>query len=215
MAPGLALLGCLSACASMVAERKPSASPELAGSGFSQASVNPALEALWSSRRTNSKDFAIGAGDVLEIQVPGVKDLEDRTVRVDGKGNIDLPLLGAMHVAGLSEPELDSALVKKLGDYLYHPQAQIFVKSYNNRQVSVSGEVRTPADYTLNGPGDTVRELIQRAGGVTQQAGVEIMFIPGASNFSELMPAEAEGDYSAASYNGRSEISAPDPLEGK
>ena len=79
------------------------------------------------------------------------------------------------HVGGLSESELNSTLVHKLGAYLYHPQAAIFVKSYNNRQVSVTGEVRTPADYTLNGPDDTVRELIQRAGGMTQQASPEIV----------------------------------------
>jgi polysaccharide biosynthesis/export protein len=171
--------------------------------GLTAASVNPALEALWSTRRTDSNDFAVGPGDVLEILVPDVKELEDRTVRVDGKGDIDLPLLGSMHVAGLSEPQLDSLLVKKLGDYVYHPEAQVFVKSYNNREVSVTGEVRMPADYTLNGPDDTVGELIQRAGGVTQQASPEIMLTPGGGVVEPGTPASegAKGNYSAASYD--------------
>jgi polysaccharide export outer membrane protein len=140
---------------------------------------------------------------VLEILVPDVKELEDRTVRVDGKGDIDLPLLGSMHVAGLSEPQLDSLLVKKLGDYVYHPEAQVFVKSYNNREVSVTGEVRMPADYTLNGPDDTVGGLIQRAGGVTQQASPEIMLTPGGGVVEPGTPASegAKGNYSAASYD--------------
>ena len=90
--------------------------------GLSEGSgVNPALEALWNARRSNTKDFAIGPGDVLQIQVPAVKELDDREVRVDGKGDIDLPLLGTMHVAGLSERELNSLLVNKLGDYVYNP----------------------------------------------------------------------------------------------
>src|SRR5580704_17242777 len=120
--------------------------------GLKAVSVDQALETLWNTRRADSKDFAIGPGDVLEILVADVKELEDRTVRVDGKGDIDLPLLGSMHVAGLSEPELDSLLVKRLGDYVYHPEAQVFVKNYNNRQVAVTGEVRTPTSFTLNGP---------------------------------------------------------------
>ncbi len=180
----------------------------LADNGLTADSFNPALEALWSARRKDSKDFAVGPGDVLEIQVTGVKELEDRVVRVDGNGDIDLPLVGSVHVAGLSETELDSLLVRKLGDYLYHPQAQIFVKSYNNRQVSVTGEVKTPSDYTLNGPEDTVRELIQRAGGVTQQASPEVVFTPGTDLIasSEASSPKIEGKYSAASYDSKSEI---------
>lgn len=182
--------------------------------GLTAASINPALEALWSARRTNSKDFAVGPGDVLEIQVPNVKELEDRTVRVDGKGDVDLPLLGSMHLAGLSEPELDSLLVKRLGDYVYHPEAQVFVKSYNNRQVSVTGEVRNPGDLTLNGPEDTVRELIQRAGGLTQQASPEILLTPGVGrlDLGTPPPEGAKGNYSAASYDPRSESPATNSL---
>jgi polysaccharide biosynthesis/export protein len=180
--------------------------------GLSMGSgVNPALEALWNARRSNTKDFAIGPGDVLQIQVPAVKELDDREVRVDGKGDIDLPLLGTMHVAGLSERELNSLLVTKLGDYVYNPQAEIFAKSYNNRQVVVSGEVRSPADYTLNGPLDTIRDLIQRAGGMTSQASPEIVLTPAAEG--SVVPAKATANYSAASYNSSSGTSNKNTLE--
>ncbi len=170
--------------------------------GLTAGTINPELESLWKTRRGDSKDFAVGQGDVLEIQVPSVKDLEDRTVRVDGQGNIDLPLLGPMHVAGLSESELNSQLVNRLGDYLYHPQAEVFVKSYNNRQVAVTGEVRAPADYVLNGPQDTVRDLIQRAGGMTQQAAPEIVLTPGSASIDPSAPVSSnvKTRYSPASY---------------
>jgi polysaccharide export outer membrane protein len=172
--------------------------------------VDPALEALWNARRSNTKDFAIGPGDVLQIQVPAVKELEDREVRVDGKGDIDLPLLGTMHVAGLSERELNSLLVSKLSDYVYNPEAEIFAKSYNNRQVAVTGEVRSPADYTLNGPLDTIRDLIQRAGGMTAQASPEIVLTPAEEG---ILPATAKANYSAASYNSSSAASNKNTLE--
>jgi polysaccharide biosynthesis/export protein len=165
------------------------------------SAVNPALEALWNARRSNTKDFAIGPGDILQIQVPAVKELDDREVRVDGKGDIDLPLLGTVHVAGLSERELNSLLVNKLGDYVYNPEAEIFAKSYNNRQVAVTGEVRSPADYTLNGPLDTIRDLIQRAGGMTQQASPEIVLTPAEES---PLSAKTTANYSTASYNSSS-----------
>jgi polysaccharide export outer membrane protein len=174
------------------------------------SSVNPSLEALWNARRSNTKDFAIGPGDILQIQVPAVKELDDREVRVDGKGDIDLPLLGTMHVAGLSERELNSLLVNKLGDYVYNPQAEIFAKSYNNRQVAVTGEVRSPADYTLNGPLDTIRDLIQRAGGMTQQASPEIVLTPAEEG---VPPAKVTANYSAASYNSSSEAANRNTLD--
>jgi polysaccharide export outer membrane protein len=200
---GVALCGfCfLTGCSATETHATPPAESE-SMDGLTAASVNPALEALWSTRRTDSNDFAVGPGDVLEVLVPNVKELEDRTVRVDGKGDIDLPLLGSMHVAGLSEPELGSLLVKKLDDYVYHPEAQVFVKNYNNRQVSVTGEVRLPATYTLNGPNDTVGELIERAGGVTQQASPEVLLTPGGGVVEPgTLPSEgAKPNYSAASY---------------
>jgi len=194
-------------------EASPAASSELAANGLTAASVNPALETLWNARRNDSKDFAVGPGDVLEIQVPGVKELSDETVRVDGKGDIDLPLLGSLHVVGLSERELDAVLVNKLGDYLYHPQAEIFVKNYNNRQVSVSGAVRNPLDYTLNGPEDTVRALIQRAGGMTQDASPEIVLTPAGSDPGAPTSANAKGTYTATAYDATSVGSGTDSAD--
>ena len=213
-----ACLFVLPGCSSETGAYEPPSAPperEVVDSGLAAVNMNPALEALWNARRANANDFAIGPGDVLDIQVTDVKELEDRMVRVDGKGDIDLPLLGSLHVAGLSEHELDSLLVSKLGDYLYHPQAQIFVKSYNNRQVAVTGEVKSPADYTLNGPGDTVRELIQRAGGMTLQASPEIVLTLGTAVIAQgsTPSTPAKGNYSAASYDPISQASSTDSSE--
>src|SRR5271155_2677219 len=54
------------------------------------------LKALWEKRAGEiqvSTDYPVGPGDVLEISVPGVDDLKDRTVRVSGADQIELPLL--------------------------------------------------------------------------------------------------------------------------
>ena len=89
-------------CASQTRPRSPApvvpSKLGLADNGLTADSFNPALEALCSARRKDSKDFAVGPGDVLEIQVTGVKELDICVVRVDGNGDIDLPWsLGSVH----------------------------------------------------------------------------------------------------------------------
>ncbi len=139
------------------------------------------LAALWAARYGKHAEFPIGPGDVLQISVPGLDELKQRTVRVTEDGDISLPLLGDIHVAGLSEDGVRRQLLSRLRNYMYHPQVDLFVKTFNSRQAGVLGEVRNPAMYTLNGPADTIREMIQRAGGITDRGAQEILFTPSES----------------------------------
>jgi polysaccharide biosynthesis/export protein len=161
------------------------------------------LDQLWESRRANATDFAIGVGDVIEISVPGLEDfqaqgsgvaaggggassqgsssqqsLADDTVRVDGLGDINVPLLGHLHAAGLTEGQLRDELTHRLNKYMYDPQVELFVKSYSSREVAISGEVHSPGMYIVNGPTETIHDLIIRAGGTTDTAAPKIMLTP-------------------------------------
>ncbi len=165
-----------------------------------------ALDKLWQQRVTDQKDFTIGSGDVLEISVPNVKDLEDRTVRVDGKGDIMLPLVGSLHVAGLAEPEIVDHLANALHKYVYHPEINLLVKTYSSRVVGVMGAVRVPGLYVLNGPSDTVRDLIERAGGLSDNGAHEVVLTPArpGSNGGSMLLAQQGADDAAM----------PKPLDG-
>src|SRR6516164_4105919 len=125
------------------------------------------LAALWAERYGKQAKFSIESGDVLHVSIPRLEELQGRTVRVDEQGNISLPLLGSLHAAGLSEDDLRQELTKQASEYMYHPQVDLFVTSYSSRQAGVLGEVHTPGMYTLHGPDDTIRQMIQRAGGIT------------------------------------------------
>lgn len=140
---------------------------------------NDRLARLWSERQNQPADFPIGPGDVLEISVPGIDELQDRTARVDGNGHIFLPIVGDLEVAGKTEKQIRAALNKRLEKVLYHPQADLFVKKYRSRWVAVMGAVGQPGMYVLDGPEDTVRELIERAGGVTSNAAERVVLTPG------------------------------------
>ncbi len=177
----VALLAVLAAALAGCASKAPPAPGSEGSPSAAQlpaAQSDSALDKLWQQRVTEQKDLTIGPGDVLEISVPNVKDLEDRTARVDGKGDIMLPLVGSLHVAGLTEPEIIDQLTNALHKYAYHPEINLLVKTYSSRVVGVMGAARSPGLYVLNGPSDTVRDLIERAGGLNDNAAHEVLLSP-------------------------------------
>jgi polysaccharide export outer membrane protein len=130
------------------------------------------------SAAVESLDYPIGPGDVIEISVPGVDDLKERTVRVGGDGRIELPLIGQIQAGGLTEPQLTDQLKLALSKYMYSPQVDVFIKEYRSRQVAVVGAVRTPGLITLTNSDISILDAITQAGGLTAEAADEIVILP-------------------------------------
>ena len=128
----------------------------------------------------NSKtvsNLAIGPGDMLDITVYDVPELTLK-VRVGEDGSVTLPLVGALHCAGLSVSEMEDLLVTKLvrDDYVKIPQVSILISEFATQSVSVGGEVNQPGIYPLPGP-HTLFDAITAAGGLTQTAGDTITIV--------------------------------------
>jgi polysaccharide biosynthesis/export protein len=116
----------------------------------------------------------IGGGDLLQVSVFGAPDYTHE-VRVAEDGTISLPLLGAVHVAGLTPRELAADLRTRFtkGGYFNDPQVSVFVKEYATQGVSVLGEVQKPGVYPLLGA-RTLFDLLSAAQGTTQTAGDKV-----------------------------------------
>ncbi|MBI3797124.1 MAG: polysaccharide biosynthesis/export family protein, partial [Deltaproteobacteria bacterium] len=81
------------------------------------------LALLWQKRThdTSFSDYPIGPGDVLEISVPGMDELQKYTVRVSGEGTVALPLIGEMRANGLTEKEISEEIRRALEEhYMYN-----------------------------------------------------------------------------------------------
>ena len=65
---------------------------------------------------------------MIEIAVPGIDDLKERTVRVSGNGQIELPLIGVIEASGQTEAGLRDKLRGGLSKYMYDPQVDVFVR---------------------------------------------------------------------------------------
>jgi polysaccharide export outer membrane protein len=113
----------------------------------------------------------IGGGDLLKVSVFGVKDF-DEEVRVSARGDITLPLVGSVHVAGLMPEDAGALIQKKLvdGHFMRHPEVSIFQKEYATQGVSVLGEVQKPGVYPLLGS-RRLYDVISMAGGTTPKSG--------------------------------------------
>jgi len=139
---------------------------------------------IWEQRRRQKTrtDYPIGPGDVLEISVPAMEELQSRTVRVSGEGTVALPFIGVIQASGLSESQLRSEIRRRLQkDYMYDPQVAVFVKEYRSRQVAVLGAVQKPGLYSLASESDTLLDMISLAGGPKKDAAPRIFFNPSES----------------------------------
>jgi polysaccharide export outer membrane protein len=84
---------------------------------------------------------------------------------IDPGGNVNIPLLGDIPVAGLSVYEIRDLLQQKV-DLLYrHAYVEVRLMSF---KFTVIGEVRVPGSYINYNDQLTVLEAIGRAGGITE-----------------------------------------------
>ncbi|HYG98829.1 MAG TPA: polysaccharide biosynthesis/export family protein [Terriglobales bacterium] len=116
-------------------------------------------------------DIRIGTGDLLQIKVFGVPELSE-DVRVSGSGDVGMPLIGNLHLGGLTTDEASNLLESKLkeGGFLKNPEVSVFIKEYATQGVSVLGEVQKPGVYQILGP-RTLFDVLSLAGGTTTRAG--------------------------------------------
>jgi len=116
---------------------------------------------------TANLDYEVGVGDVLSVMVYGRPDLSTgitsnsltatagtatKGSRVDGSGNIHLPLAGTVHVAGLSVKAIADSVELSLRRYVKEPSVVVEVAEYHSRPIYLMGQFRTPGVYYMDRP---------------------------------------------------------------
>jgi len=118
----------------------------------------------------NSSALVIGPGDEVEVAVYGAPDLSGHT-RVSADGNISMPLIGYVRIAGLSSSEAEAAIETQLqqNNIVNDPQVSVYIKEYTSSGISVAGEVNRPGVYSALGP-HRLFDILQTAGGLSERA---------------------------------------------
>jgi polysaccharide biosynthesis/export protein len=122
----------------------------------------------WSAK-SQSMEYRIGAGDIMEISTWKEPDLirKDVLVRVDGK--ISFPLLGDIAAAGMTPVELTETIQKGLKNYVSNPVVTVTVTNPASQRIYILGEVLRTGEYPLN-KSLTALQAFALAGGFTQWA---------------------------------------------
>ena len=138
------------------------------------------------------EDFAslkITPGFLLSMEVFDTPEYS-LDLRVDASGNVDLPMVGNVHVADLTLVEASGKLAAALRDakILNNPRVNLNVEEYAATEVTVLGEVHNPGRVEMLAPRH-LDDVIAMAGGETEYAGkeVEIRHASGAEPRSVLI----------------------------
>jgi polysaccharide export outer membrane protein len=141
------------------------------------ASATDAGHAMPPSESANlhsGSSLRLAAGDLVEVGVYNVPELTTKA-RVSDKGEIYLPLIDYVHLAGLTAEEAEGVVQKRLseGGFVKSPHVTLFVDQYASQGASILGEVSKPGVYPVTGQ-QRLFDLISAAGGFTEKAGRSI-----------------------------------------
>ena len=122
-------------------------------------------------------EYRIGPQDLMEIAVFGQPELA-RTVRVNSRGQISLPLIGQIDAVGLSSQQLERLIADRLSEkYLQDPQVTVFMKEFTTVRFTVEGAVNKPGVYPLVGQMTLLRALAVAGGpGALSDMGEVMLF---------------------------------------
>ncbi len=167
------------------------------------------------SRPEYVSQYVMGPDDQVKIWALGVEEITDKPFRIDPSGDIDLPLIGRIHAAGLTVEELKTALKQRLKVEVREPQVSVDIVEFGSQPVSVMGAVNHPGVLQLNGR-KTLMELLSLAGGLRPDAGPYIN-ISRATKWGEIpLPnarIDASGNFSVAELRVKEVLSASNPAE--
>ena len=118
----------------------------------------------------------IHENDLLDIDVFQVDEL-DRKTRVDGRGNIAMPLIGQVRAKGLTPEALATALERRYGaNYLQSPDISVQIVESTGEQFALDGEFKKTGVYPATAQTSLLR-AVALGGGLTDTADESKIFI--------------------------------------
>ena len=163
----------------------------------------------------DASQYVLGPEDQIKIWALGVEEISDKPVRIDPSGEIDLPLVGRVHAAGLTVEQLRSALAQQLAKEVREPRVSVGIVEFGSQPVSVMGAVNHPGVLQVNGR-KTLTELLSLAGGLRPDAGPYVK-ITRQNKWGEIplqnTKADESGNFHVAQVQVRELLSAANPSE--
>lgn len=171
----LGILGWYQAASAQNNSPQPPVQPGVTATAPSIVTTPPSANAEEKTSSPAASPLVIGPGDELEVAVYGAPDLSGH-MRVSANGNISIPLIGYVRIAGLTSSEAEAAIEAQLRQksVVNDPQVTVYVKEYGSSGISVAGEVVKPGFQSALGP-HRLLDVLQAAGGPTERASNKVI----------------------------------------
>jgi protein involved in polysaccharide export with SLBB domain len=125
---------------------------------------------------TAPSGYVLSANDQVAVEVFGEDDLRTNG-RLNAEGNLSLPLLGSVHLSGLTLTQATARVTELYArDYLVNPKVNVMLVSYAKRRFTVLGQVNRPGSFEMpdgSPTGIDLLEAVAMAGGYTRIAAPE------------------------------------------
>jgi polysaccharide biosynthesis/export protein len=120
-------------------------------------------------------DYELGGGDSIKLSVFLSPELTTE-VRLSETGQVSLPMLGQIGLAGLTVLQAEEFIATKLkeGNFIQKAQVSISVSAYRAQQITILGNVNRPGRFPLEAKGLRLTDMLAMAGGITPTGGDNI-----------------------------------------
>jgi len=184
--------------------------------GDTPAQTNERIKELSAAAAKSApRDYLIGNGDLLDVEVFDVKELS-RDVRVSQTGTIGIPLVPVrLYVAGLTEMQAGQKVseVLEADGLVSSASVTVTVKEHKSQPITIVGAVGHamvyPADHQV-----TLLELLAEAGGIANDAGDSVIITrPASAQFVDVSGPAATGPEQAITAGAEPPSSEPPSLD--
>jgi polysaccharide biosynthesis/export protein len=118
-----------------------------------------------------ARDYTLGPGDVVEVNVIGVTALEGKVFALDSHGNVSLPYIGEVTLRDMTTKQAESR-IKFLFEVslVVNPEVSVRIKNYRSQSFYAFGSVNKPGQNQLTGEAFLL-DALTMAGGLSERAG--------------------------------------------
>ena len=160
-------------------------------------------------------NYTLGPNDQITLFVADLDEISNKPLRIDMRGDLNIPLAGRVHAAGLTADQLEGEIEQQLKKAVKEPHVVVNVSEFRSQPVSILGYVGTPGVHQLEGR-KTLFEMLSLAGGLRIDAGYSVR-VTRNLRWGRIPLADAKddpsGQFSVASVSVKDIMNGTNPAE--
>jgi polysaccharide export outer membrane protein len=160
-------------------------------------------------------NYVLGPDDQITLFVPDLEEINNKPMRIDMRGDLNMPLAGRVRAAGLTADKLETVIEGRIKKFVKDPEVVVNVTEFRSQAISVLGEVGSPGVRQLSGQ-KSLFKVLSEAGGLRPGAGNSVKITRNLKWGQIPLPNAKDdptGQFSVASISSKSIMDATSPAE--